>query len=173
PLHSTPEAASALLDELQALDDVEFAQIDLQWVRRFHGITEIAQRTVLILGGLLGLAVLLVVGNTIRLEIENRRAEIEITKLIGGTNAFIRRPFLYSGLWYGLLGGLIAWLLVSLSLFLLESPVSQLAGLYESQFGLSGMGPGAFLLLLAGSALLGLLGSWIAVGRHLSAIEPT
>ncbi|MEW8014857.1 MAG: permease-like cell division protein FtsX [Candidatus Sedimenticola endophacoides] len=173
PLHSTPEAASALLDELQALDEVEFAQIDLQWVRRFHGITEIAQRTVLILGGLLGLAVLLVVGNTIRLEIENRRAEIEITKLIGGTNAFIRRPFLYSGLWYGLLGGLIAWLLVSLSLFLLESPVSQLAGLYESQFCLSGMGPGAFLLLLAGSALLGLLGSWIAVGRHLSAIEPT
>lgn len=172
-LHSSPDAAEQLLKNLRQLPNVEFAQLDLQWVRRFHSITEIAHRAVLILGSLLGLAVLLVVGNTIRLEIENRRSEIEITKLIGGTNTFIRRPFLYCGLWYGLFGGIIAWILVSVSLWLLDSPVTHLAGLYNSQFGLSGVGLFTFILLLVGSSLLGLTGSWIAVGRHLSEIEPT
>ena len=173
PLHSTPEAAEKLLTDLQQFREVEFAQLDLQWVRRFQGITQIAKRGVWVLGTLLGIAVLLIVGNTIRLEIQNRHAEIEITKLIGGTNAFIRRPFLYSGFWYGLFGGIIAWLLVTLSLFLLDNPVEQLAGLYGSQFGLSGVDLATFALLLWGSALLGLVGSWIAVGRHLSEIEPT
>ncbi|MES9846011.1 MAG: permease-like cell division protein FtsX [Candidatus Sedimenticola sp. PURPLELP] len=173
PLHSTPEAAEKLLTDLQQFREVEFAQLDLQWVRRFQGITQIAKRGVWVLGTLLGIAVLLIVGNTIRLEIQNRHAEIEITKLIGGTNAFIRRPFLYSGFWYGLFGGIIAWLLVTLSLFLLDNPVEQLAGLYGSQFGLSGVDLATFALLLWGSALLGLAGSWIAVGRHLSEIEPT
>lgn len=173
PLHSTPEAAEKLLKDLQQFREVEFAQLDLQWVRRFQGITQIAKRGVWVLGTLLGIAVLLIVGNTIRLEIQNRHAEIEITKLIGGTNAFIRRPFLYSGFWYGLFGGIIAWLLVTLSLFLLDNPVEQLAGLYGSQFGLSGVDLATFALLLWGSALLGLAGSWIAVGRHLSEIEPT
>ncbi len=171
--HSSPDAAAQLLEELQKLPAVDFAQLDLQWVRRLQGITAIAHRAVLILGSLLGLAVLLIVGNTIRLEIENRRREIEITKLIGGTNAFIRRPFLYCGLWYGLFGGMIAGILVTVSLWLLESPVTRLAGLYESQFGLTGMGFLPFILLLIGSSLLGLIGAWIAVGRHLSEIEPS
>ncbi|MET0104137.1 MAG: permease-like cell division protein FtsX [Sedimenticola sp.] len=171
--HSSPEAAEILLNDLEKYREVEFAQLDLQWVRRFQGITQIAKRAVWVLGSLLGIAVLLIVGNTIRLEIQNRHAEIEITKLIGGTNAFIRRPFLYSGFWYGLSGGIIAWLLVTLSLFLLDNPVEHLAGLYGSQFGLSGVDFVTFLLLLGGSALLGLGGSWIAVGRHLSEIEPT
>ncbi|OOZ36291.1 permease-like cell division protein FtsX [Solemya velesiana gill symbiont] len=171
--HSSPEAAEQLLGELEKIREVEFAQLDLQWVRRFQGITQIAKRAVWVLGTLLGIAVLLIVGNTIRLEIQNRHAEIEITKLIGGTNTFIRRPFLYSGFWYGLFGGIIAWLLVTLSLILLDSPVEKLAGLYGSQFGLSGVDLTTFALLLGGSSLLGLCGSWIAVGRHLSEIEPT
>ena len=172
PAHSTPLAAEALLAQLQQLPEVDFAQIDLQWVKRFHGITEIARRAVLLLVSLLGMAVLLIVVNTIRLEIQNRHAEIEISKLIGATDAFIRRPFLYSGIWYGLCGGLVAWLLVALSLWLLDAPVARLAGLYNSSFDLQGMDFSTFSLLLGGSTLLGLAGSWVAVGRHLSAIEP-
>ncbi|WP_369408795.1 cell division protein FtsX, partial [endosymbiont of Lamellibrachia barhami] len=148
-------------------------QLDLQWVRRLQAITEIAQRAVLVLATLLGLAVLLIIGNTIRLEIQNRHAEIEITKLIGATNGFIRRPFLYTGLWYGLFGGIIAWLLVAISILLISGPVAQLAMLYQSAFDLSSLDITTTLLLLSGSAGLGLLGSWIAVGRHLSEIEPS
>jgi len=171
--YSTPEAAEELMTEFNQLTEVEFTQLDLQWVRRFHAITEIARRGVMVIGILLGLAVLLIVGNTIRLEIQNRKSEIEITKLIGGTDAFIRRPFLYNGLWYGLSGGILAWLLVSLSLWILNGPVERLAGLYRSEFDLSAIDFQTLGVLLLGSALLGLFGSWIAVGRHLSDIEPS
>jgi cell division transport system permease protein len=162
-----------MLSALRTLRQVELAQLDLQWVRRFHAITDIARRAIAVLATLLGLAVMLIVVNTIRLEIQNRHAEIEITKLIGGTNAFIRRPFLYAGLWYGLFGGLLAWFLVVLGVGLLDPPVARLAGLYQSTFELSGMGYPAFLILIGGSTLLGLGGSWLAVGRHLSEIEPS
>lgn len=172
PQYGTPEATERLMQELNQRQEVDFTQVDLEWVRRFHAITEIARRGVLVIAALLGLAVLLIVGNTIRLEIQNRRDEIEITKLIGGTDAFIRRPFLYGGLWYGLAGGIIAWLLVSLSLWLLAGPIERLAGLYHSNFDLSAVDFQTLILLLGGSALLGLIGSWIAVGRHLSDIEP-
>jgi len=171
--HSTPEAAESMLSALRALRPVELAQLDLQWVRRFHAITDIARRAIAVLATLLGLAVLLIVVNTIRLEIQNRHAEIEITKLIGGTNAFIRRPFLYAGLLYGLFGGILAWFLVVLGVGLLDPPVARLAGLYQSTFELSGMGLDASLILIGGSTLLGLGGSWVAVGRHLNEIEPS
>ncbi|MCP4996465.1 MAG: ABC transporter permease [Gammaproteobacteria bacterium] len=170
---SGPAQAAALVKELEKLQPVEFAQLDLQWVKRFHAFTLIARRGVMVLGGLLGLAVLLIVGNTIRLEIQGRHAEIEITKLIGGTDAFIRRPFLYTGFWYGLCGGIIAWLMITLSLSLLDAPVARLSGLYQSGFQLSGLSPSGFIGLLSAAALLGLGGSWIAVGRHLSQIEPS
>ena len=126
----------------------------------------------LIISGLLALAVLLVIGNTIRLEIQNRREEILVTKLIGATNAFVRRPFLYSGIWYGILGGLLAWLLVEGGFWLLSGPVASLAGLYQSEFTLQTLPLQLLWLLPGGGSLLGLLGSWLAVGRHLDAIEP-
>ncbi|MCB1904567.1 MAG: cell division protein, partial [Gammaproteobacteria bacterium] len=126
-----------------------------------------------VVASLLGLAVILIIVNTIRLEIQNRHAEIEISKLIGATDSFIRRPFLYSGAWYGLFGGLISWLLVTLSLRLLDAPVARLAGLYQSDFILSGMDFSTFSLLIGCGSLLGLAGSWIAVGRHLHSIEPS
>ena len=171
--YTTAETAQLLVRELGLLPEADIVQLDLQWVRRLQAITVIAQRGVLVLASLLGLAVLLIVGNTIRLEIQNRRAEIEITKLIGATNAFIRRPFLYTGFWYGLFGGLIAWLLVALSITVLKGPVSNLAVLYESAFDLSSLDWRTILILIAGSGLLGLIGSWLAVGKHLSAIEPS
>ena len=163
----------ALLDDLRRLPEVELAQLDLQWVRRFGALMDMGRRGILVVGALLGLAVLLIVGNTIRLDIQNRREEIEVSKLIGGTDAFIRRPFLYTGLWYGLLGALLAWILVGLGFWLVDEPARRLAGLYDSSFLLSGLSwQGTGILLLTGIAL-GLAGSWLAVGRHLSAIEPT
>ncbi|HSJ49352.1 MAG TPA: permease-like cell division protein FtsX [Gammaproteobacteria bacterium] len=166
------EQIGQLQEKLAALPEVDQAQLDLQWVQRFAAMLQIVQRGILLVGGLLALAVLLIVGNTIRLDIFNRREEIEVSKLIGATNAFIRRPFLYSGLWYGLLGAALAWLLVVLAFWQLRGPVRQLAGLYQSEFALATFGFGTTLALLLLGILLGLAGSWLAVGRHLSAIQP-
>ena len=120
----------------------------------------------------LALGVCLIVGNTIRLAIENRRAEIEVVKLVGGTDAFVRRPFLYLGLWFGLGGGILAWLLIEFSLIFISGPVAQLASSYNSDFIMTGMGVSGSLLLLLGGMLLGILGSGLAVSRHLGEIEP-
>ncbi|MEW8187723.1 MAG: permease-like cell division protein FtsX [Candidatus Thiodiazotropha endolucinida] len=169
---TTAETAQLLVRELKLLPDADIVQLDLQWVRRLQAITVIAQRAVVVLAALLGMAVLLIVGNTIRLEIQNRHAEIEITKLIGATNAFIRRPFLYTGFWYGLFGGVIAWLLIAIAITLLSGPIANLANLYESSFNLASFDIATIASLLLGSSLLGLAGAWLAVGRHLSAIEP-
>jgi cell division transport system permease protein len=169
----TPESVEALLERLRLMPQVELAQLDMQWVKRLYALLALGQRGILLIAALLGLSVLLIVGNTIRLDIQNHREEIEVTKLIGATDAFVRRPFLYSGFWYGLGGGLIAWLLVDGALSLLRGPVQQLAGLYGSGFTLSTLGAGSTLQLLALSTALGLLGSWLAVGRHLDAIQPS
>jgi cell division transport system permease protein len=171
--HSGPAAAGALQQRLQALPEADLAQLDLQWVQRLDAILETALRGVLVVSGLLALAVLLVVGNTIRLEIQNRREEIVVTKLIGATNGFIRRPFLYSGLWYGCFGALLAWGMVEGGFLILADPVQRLAGLYQSDFSLETRPFLLLFALLTGGILLGLLGSWLAVGRHLDAIEPT
>lgn len=170
--HADAEAAAALLEKLNALPEVDLAQLDLQWVKRFNAIVDIVRRSIWVMAALLGLAVLLIIGNTIRLEIQNRREEIEITKLIGATNAFIRRPFLYSGFWYGISGAVLAGVLVELAFVQLHGPVRQLAGLYQSGFSLQTLSLQDVFLLLACGAALGLLGAWLAVSRHLAAIEP-
>lgn len=169
---NSPEATEQLATQLQGYREIELAQVDLQWVRRLAAITHTIERAVLVLAALLSAAVLLVVGNTIRLEIQNRHAEIEIVKLVGGTDAFIRRPFLYEGLWYGLFGALIAIVLVLTALYLMQAPVAHLAGLYTSSFQLSLANANTLLLILLGSPLLGLSGAWLAVGRHLQRIVP-
>ncbi len=173
PSHAAPRAVEALVAELGVTPGVEHARLDMQWVKRLYALMEIVRRGVEVVAVLLGLAVLLVVGNTIRLDIQNRRREIEVAKLIGATDAFIRRPFLYSGAWYGLFGGVAAWLLVSAALWATGGPVQQLALLYQSPFRLVAADATTVLMLLVGGALLGLLGSWLAVGRHLRAIEPS
>ena len=173
PDMSAPTQAQALVQTLSRLPDVDLAQLDLEWIKRLHAMLTLAQRGVLILAGLLALAVLLIIGNTIRLAILNRRSEIEVIKLIGGTDAFIRRPFLYSGLLQGFFGAVVAWLLVTLGLLLLSGPVQDLAGLYGSRFELGGLGLENALWLLLGGAGLGWLGSRLAVSRHIRSIEPT
>lgn len=162
-----------LLKELQYMKEVEEAQLDLDWVKRLYYIMELSQRAVSALAILLGIAVLLVVGNTIRLAIESRRDEIVIVKLVGGSNAFIRRPFLYTGIWYGLGGSLLAWWIISISLLWLDGPVRSLASAYDAaSFELIGLGFGDSLLLIISGTVLGWLGAWLAVSRHLGAIEP-
>jgi cell division transport system permease protein len=155
-----------------AWPEVDLVQIDSEWVLRFNAILELAQRVLMIAAALLGLGVLAIIGNTIRLEILNRRAEIEVTKLVGGTNAFVRRPFLYTGMLYGVIGALLAWLVVTVGVSVLAEPVSKLAQLYGSRFVLNGPTQDDVLVLLGTGLVLGFLGAWISAARHLRAIEP-
>ena len=157
----------------EASPAVDFVQLDTQWLQRLFAFVDIAQRAIVVIALLLGVAVAFTVGNTIRLDIQNRRQEIEVTKLIGGSDAFIRRPFLYTGFWYGVGGGLVAAVLLGIARLALEGPVARLAGLYGSDFSLAGLGFGGFLALVAAGALLAWAGSWVAVGKHLDEIEPS
>lgn len=164
--------ADELLKVLVEMPGVDSAQYDQQWVQRLHAIIEIVQRLVLILAIFLALAVLLIVGNTIRMAIYQRREEIEVEKLFGATNGFIQRPFLYSGLWYGLAGGLLACILVGGALFFIQQPADSLARLYSGEFELMGLGFRDVFTVIGAGVLLGLIGSWVSVQRHLRAIEP-
>lgn len=165
-------ALSLLIDDLKAYPQVEQAQLDLEWIKRLNSIIDIIQRGLLLVIILLVVTVILVVGNTIRLEIENRRDEIIVTKLFGATHAFIRRPFLYDGIWFGLMGGIISCILISITLWLLNEPVAQLAALYSSNF--QPIYPD-FSIIIGISLLGGLLGysgAWVAATRHLHETKP-
>jgi cell division transport system permease protein len=172
PGQESPEAIEAMAERLRALPEADLVQADADWVRRLFAMLEIARRLATLAAVLLAVGVLVIVGNTIRLDIQNRRAEIEVMKLIGGTDGFIRRPLLYGGTWYGLGGALVALAIVQLGLWTLSDPVARLAGLYGSGFrpgGLGGAGAASLLLLGAG---LGWLGAWVSATRHLRRVEP-
>lgn len=166
------ERMQALMRALADLPEVEVAKLDQKWLERLYAILAIVERAVLIIAAVLALAVIVTVGNTIRLEIEARREEIVVMKLIGAPDSFIRRPFLYTGLWYGLAGGAFAWLLVQGAMFALAGPARRLAGLYESSYALVGLTFEATVLVLAAGVALGVLGSAWTVGRHLGRYEP-
>ncbi|WP_276487669.1 permease-like cell division protein FtsX [Ectopseudomonas mendocina] len=162
----------ALRQRLAELPKVEQAQLDLVWVERLTAILKLGDRFVFGLSLLLILALLLVIGNTIRLHIENRRAEIEVIKLVGGTDGYVRRPFLYMGALYGFGAGIFAWLLLAFGLDWLNDAVVRLAGLYGSDFALGGVPSGDGFSLLLGAVLLGYIGAWLAVARHLNELAP-
>ncbi|MCG2633716.1 MAG: permease-like cell division protein FtsX [Gammaproteobacteria bacterium] len=164
--------AEELLAELGQMAGVERARLDLAWVKRFFALLELAQRLVLVLAAALGVAVLLVVGNTVRLAISSRRTEIEVCKLVGASDAYVSRPLLYYGAMQGFLGAVLAWLLLLLTGGLLSARVERLAQLYESSFQLNGLGFQDGLVLLLGGTLLGLAGAALAVARELRAIQP-
>jgi cell division transport system permease protein len=166
------QAIISLKEKLLAIPDVEQAVLDMEWLQRLNSLMELGHRIVLAIGSMLVLGVALILGNTIRLAIENRREEILIVKLVGGSNAFVRRPFLYTGLWYGVGGGMCAALLVGLSLWMLEEPARNLARLYQSSFSLRGLGLMGGLNLVILGGLLGLFGAALAVSRDLRRIEP-
>jgi len=167
-----PVHVETLTAELKLLPGVDAVQLDTEWVSRFNAILDVVRRIVFLAAGLFALGILVIVGNTIRLDIENRRGEIEVTKLVGGSDAFVRRPFLYNGVWYGLGGGAIAWLVVTAVILMLGEPVQRIAGLYGSGFALRGLDAESSLVLIAGGALLGWLGSFIVATRELRGIEP-
>jgi cell division transport system permease protein len=168
----TADGVQTLVTVVEGLDGVAQVQVDLGWLQRLNAMTELLGRAVWALALLLAAAVVLVIGNTVRLSIENRRDEILVAKLVGGTDAFVRRPFLYTGAWFGLGGGVVAWLLLQMSLWWLSGPVERLAGLYRSDFSLSGLTFDGVLALIIVAMLLGWLGAWLAVKRHLDDIEP-
>lgn len=172
PKPADAPTAEKLLAELRDLPEVERAQIDLEWLQRLQALVSIARRATLIIALLLGLAVAFVVGNTIRLDIENRRHEIELLKLIGATNAFVRRPFLYTGTWYGLLGATLACLLMGLGSLAMIRPVNEFATLYGQMRPSVGLSGSDILLIFTTGIALGLVGAWLAVGRHIRQVEP-
>ena len=170
---TTAASLDALAADLRALPSVEVVQLDTAWVNRLNAILEAIRRGLALTAGLLALGVMVIVGNTIRLDIQNRRAEIEVTKLVGGSDAFVRRPFLYNGIWYGLGGAFTAWIITLGVIGVLREPVGRIAGLYGSAFELDGLDLRATLILLGSGIVLGWLGSYVAATRHLRAIEPT
>jgi cell division transport system permease protein len=178
-LHVRPRAQDTSAASLELLrhyftawPEVDLVQVDSEWVMRFNAILEVMRRLLLIAAAVLGVGVLAVIGNTIRLEIQGRRAEIEVTKLVGGSNAFVRRPFLYTGVLYGLGGALLAWGIIAIAVALLSEPVATLARLYGSRYLVRGPTASDIGTLLGAGVALGWLGAWISAARHLKGIEP-
>jgi cell division transport system permease protein len=170
---STPQGTEGLKAAIAAMADVQTVQLDTEWVKRLHALLDILRTVVALTAALLGAGVVLIVGNTIRLDILNRRSEIEVMKLVGASDGFARRPFLYSGIWYGLGGGLIALILVAVAAAVLAGPAEHLAKLYGSQFHLRGLTLTTAVQVLGLAVGLAWLGSWLAATRHIRAIEPT
>lgn len=172
-IHSrAPATLKRLLQTLQGLEGVDQGKLDMQWLQRLQAVVNLVQSTMSSLALLLCLTVVLIIGNTIRLAIMNRRREIEILKLVGATDAFIQRPFLYTGFWYGLIGAFLSWIIIGVLLWWIESALDQLTQLYHQQVHLIGLSFGESLSLMAIAIFLGLAGAYISVYRHIKAIEP-
>ncbi|WP_166425378.1 permease-like cell division protein FtsX [Paraglaciecola sp. 20A4] len=170
--YSGPTAASQLLEKLRKEREVDIGKLDVQWLKRLDAMLTVAKELVTVIALLLFLAVVLIIGNTIRLNILSKKDEILVMKLVGATDAFIQRPFMYTGFWYGLLGGLLAWFAVICLLWWMSASVTAVSELYQKQFNLTGVDFNTLLIMLSTSVLLGLAGSIISVKRHVSAIEP-
>ena len=166
------EALDQLMAEFKQIPQVELVQVDMQWVERLQAIMLIASRGVMVVSVLLGFAVTFITGNTIRLELQNRQDEVYISKLVGATHAFIQRPFLYTGFWLGFIAGFSAWLIVTVMLLILETPVEKLSALYSGSFELLFLSFGEFILLLVMTSALAVLGSWIVLHYQLRQIKP-
>ncbi|MEQ6885548.1 permease-like cell division protein FtsX [Salicola sp. Rm-C-2C1-2] len=174
PDRSYREAAALedLAERLRQATGVDQVKLDLAWLQRLNAMADVLGRATQVLSLLLVAGVVLVISNTVRLAIESRRREIIVARLVGGTDSFVRRPFLYTGVWYGALGGVLAWWLVEVAFWWLSGPVGRLAELYNSGFKLQRPGPDEVVLLLGSALVLGWLGAWWAVHRHLRAVEP-
>ena len=166
------EALKALANKFELIRGVDQVIFDYAWLARLQAIIDFMDLLIIVLGSLLGVGIALILGNTIRLEIENRRDEIVIVKLVGGTNAFVRRPLLYSGFWYGFMGAMLGWVLANVAVSILDQPLGDLSRLYISDFGLRFLDLSSLAVAIFFGAALGLAGAWLAVARHLSEIEP-
>lgn len=172
PQQTDTAAMEALYQELQSWQQFDHVQLDSAWIKKLDALLDLGRLATAILATTLSLALIAITFNTIRLQILTRRDEIEVTKLIGADDGFIRRPFLYFGLLQGLTGGMVAWLIVSASLWLLNGSLSNLTQLYASDFRLHPLSWPDSLTLFAFSGYLGWLGAWFSVSQHLWQIEP-
>ncbi|WP_395340205.1 permease-like cell division protein FtsX [Ningiella sp. W23] len=170
--HATPTNAAVLLDKLRQEREVEIGKLDIEWLERLYALLDIAKELVFLLAILLFFAVVLIIGNTIRLNILNKRDEILVMKLVGATDAFIQRPFMYTGFWFGILGGIMAWLTVSVILWWIGWSLESFMRLYQVQLDITGMKGSALAVMLLISVALGLIGSMLSVNRHVKEIEP-
>lgn len=176
-LHVTPEidrkdgdlqlAAGEIAAWAESQPGVEFVQVDHKWLQRLAGLLSLGDALVLVMAAMLSLAVMVVVANTIRLDVANRAGEIQVLNMVGAPDGFIRQPFLYSGLWYGVMGGCLALILLAACLYYLEAPLERLLHAYGSSFEASGIGIAGGLLVLIVAGGLGLLGAWVSVQRYL------
>ncbi|HCU64846.1 MAG TPA: cell division protein FtsX [Rheinheimera sp.] len=172
PKKNQPAAAEALMHKLEKERFVELAKLDISWLERLAALMNLMQQAVYTIAVLLLSAALLVIGNTIRLSIMDKKAEIEVMKLVGATDAFIQRPFLYTGIWLGVFGGFLAFLVVELMLWWLQGAIATVTQLYQSDFVLNSLSLREFGYLMLIAVTLGLVGSYIAVRSHIKAIEP-
>jgi cell division transport system permease protein len=172
PRASAAMQLDALAAELRALPGVAHVQVDSAWARRLGALAGTARLAIALLAALLSFGLVAITFNTIRLQVLTQRAEIEISKLIGATDAFIRRPFFYLGALQGMAGGLVALAIVLASLSALNVGVSELASSYGSSFRLTFLAPGDALAVVVFSALLGWFGAYISVSKYLLEIEP-
>ena len=170
PTRYSPSQIESLAKSWANNPEVEIAKYDLAWVARLQSMLALAQRTVTLLAGLLAIGVILIIGNTIRIHILSRREEIKVSKLVGASNRFVRLPFLYHGLLQGVLAGACAWAIIALTMLALHNPSANLASLYNSDFQLRALSFSEGSLLVLGSAILGWLGSWLALTRHLKTV---
>ena len=166
------DAAPALVAELQRDPAVDLVQYDAQWRQRLNAILALTARVAMVLAGLLGLAALLVVGNTVRLDIQGRSDEIAVMQLLGANDGFVRRPFLYTGFWYGAFAGVLSLVLIGIVEWALAAPLAQLAASYEHRFDVHGLALADMGIVLGAGALLGWLGAWLAASRHIALGQP-
>lgn len=172
PREATDADEPPLVAALRADTRVDLVQYDAAWRRKLSGILHFGERVVAVVAALLALATLLVIGNTVRMDIQARSAEISVMQMIGASNGFVRRPFLYAGLWYGLLGAAFALLIVVAVELALAEPIGRLVDSYAHRFALHGIGLDAVAALVGASVLLGWCGAWIVTARHLAAGRP-
>ena len=161
----------ALQDTAATLEEVEQVRADTQWLQRMSAILALAGQAMLLVLVMVLVALVVIIGNTVRLEIQRQRDAVEVMSLLGASRGYVRRPFLYQGFWFGLGGGLVAVLLVRVGLWTLGGPFADLMSLYDSDRALSGASWRQELLILGTGALTGWLGAWRAVAGQLRTIE--
>ena len=167
-----PNTAKQLLQKLEAEREVDFGKLDIAWLERLNALLSLLKESVITIALLLLTSVTLIIGNTIRLSIMDKKDEIQVMKLVGATNTFIQAPFLWTGIWYGIIGGLFSFICVALMMWWLGAAVSDVAGVYETSFDLIGLTLTEFGILVALATGLGFVGSYLSVNRYIKEIEP-
>jgi len=171
-IQNNSELIKKLVTRLKKEHLIENIQIDMMWLKRLQAILLVSERLSFMLGVILAFGVLLIISNAVALSLDSKSEEVIVIKLVGGTNAYVRRPFLYTGLCYGSFGGILSWIFIAIAVYWLSIPIEKLSALYQSSLELEGLGFFGLISLISIGVSLGLLGAWLAVTRQLSAIEP-